>query len=234
MTLSEFADPSYRHCIVFCKLSAREALSIEKCLPSRLDVYPMWFYYSEEIQEQHLSVLLDSVLIECISRLSIPRGKTKKDRVHAVLCHFVATRSQVMRSSKDQLQTLLSRAPVTSEDSQLLVPRLARYFGDIYGKKVFEALCRPLSPQVCVFEPIDTPKICWSALPITDLVHRLRKLTIEVLSDCIRGLPSKGRPSITCRSRQKTCNGLAIHIRDRVNFLQCIGPSTVCDILLCY
>jgi hypothetical protein len=139
-----------------------------------------------------------------------------------------------MHSSKAQLQALLSRAPVSPEDSQLLVPRLATYFGDIYGKKVFKALCRPLSPQVCVFEPIDTPKIHWSALPITDLVHRLHKLTIEVLSDCIRGLPLKGRPLITCRSRQKTCNGLAIHIRDRVNFLQCIGPSTVCDILLCY
>jgi len=39
--------------------------SVEKCLPSRLDVYPRWFYYSEE----NLSALLqlDNVLVELIS-----------------------------------------------------------------------------------------------------------------------------------------------------------------------
>jgi len=92
-------------------------LSVEKCLPSRLDVYPIWFYYSEEIQEQHLSVLLDSVLV---SRLSVPRGKTKKDDVRAVLYHFVATRLRVMHSSKDhQLQTLLPRTPNVLDEDEL-------------------------------------------------------------------------------------------------------------------
>jgi hypothetical protein len=77
-------------------------------------------------------------------------------------------------------------------------------------------------------------RISWSSLPLKDLVQRLHKLTIEVLSECIRGFPSNGRPTINSRPRQKTCNGLANHIRARVNFLQSVGPSTVCDILLCY
>ncbi|KAG1784928.1 uncharacterized protein HD556DRAFT_173979 [Suillus plorans] len=63
--------------------------------------------------------------------------------------------------------------------------------------------------------------------------HRTHRFVSSILStcrksvDCIHGLPSKGRPSINRRSRQKTCNGLAVHIRDRVNFLQYIGPSTL-------
>ena len=63
-----------------------------RCMLSRLDDYLIWFYYSDDVQEQNLSVLLDSVLVECVSRLSVSSGKTKKDHVHAVLCHFVATR----------------------------------------------------------------------------------------------------------------------------------------------
>ncbi|KAG1729878.1 uncharacterized protein EDB91DRAFT_1085649 [Suillus paluster] len=63
-----------------------------------------------------------------------------------------------MHSSKDQLQILLSRTPIIAEGSQL-IPCLARYFGDMYGKNVFEALCQPPPPQVCVFDPVDVPKI---------------------------------------------------------------------------
>src|SRR5258708_5909844 len=53
--------------------------------------------------------------------------------------------------------------------------------------------------------PYDVPKIHWSALPITDLVQRLHKLT-----DCIHGLPLKGCPLINCHSCQKACNSLSL------------------------
>ncbi|KAG2039652.1 hypothetical protein BDR03DRAFT_980585 [Suillus americanus] len=136
----------------------------------------------------------------------------------------------VMQSSEDQLHTLLSSTAMVTDCSQLLVPQLARYFSDTYGKEVFAALCRPPPPpHVYIFEPLDVPLISWSALPLADLVHRLHKLTVEVLSDCICGLPTKGCLSINGHLRQKTCNGLAVHIQDRVNFLQCIGSSTPCD-----
>ncbi|KAG1873527.1 hypothetical protein DFJ58DRAFT_362573 [Suillus subalutaceus] len=50
-------------------LSSRESLSVEKCLPLRLDVYLRWFRYrdSEEIQEQNLPALLDNVLAHFIA-----------------------------------------------------------------------------------------------------------------------------------------------------------------------
>ncbi|KAG1904468.1 uncharacterized protein F5891DRAFT_45668 [Suillus fuscotomentosus] len=53
-------------------------------------------------------------------------------------------------------------------------------------------------------------------------------------AECIRGLPVRGHPAISSQSCPKMSNGLACHIRDCALFLQCIGPSTVCDVLLCY
>ncbi|KAG1808901.1 uncharacterized protein BJ212DRAFT_1302803 [Suillus subaureus] len=53
------------------------------------------------------------------------------------------------------------------EGSQLLVPQLARYFGDMYRKEVFVALCQLPPLQVCVFEPLN-------------LVQRFHKLTVKV------------------------------------------------------
>ncbi|KAG0708596.1 hypothetical protein DFH29DRAFT_424417 [Suillus ampliporus] len=90
MTPSEFADASYHHCVVFRELSSREALSVDKCLSSRLDVYPIWFYYGEEIQEQHLSVLLDSVLVECVSRLF--RRSVRKNEKGSCACSATSFR----------------------------------------------------------------------------------------------------------------------------------------------
>lgn len=52
-------------------------LSVEQYLSSRLDVYPKWFYYDDELQEQKLSALLDNVLVECFSSLCFAR-KIKK------------------------------------------------------------------------------------------------------------------------------------------------------------
>lgn len=84
-------------------------------MPSRQDVYPRWFYYSNEYQEQTPFSLLDNVLIQCVSHLSILRGKSKKDRVRAILSHFVATQRRVMQSSKDQLPDLLSTTAIIAE-----------------------------------------------------------------------------------------------------------------------
>jgi hypothetical protein len=88
--------------------------------------------------------------------------------------------------------------------------------------------------QVHVFDSLNSPRIGWSSLPLKDLVQRLDKLTIQVLSECIRGLPSNGHPTLNSCSRQKTCNSLANHIRARAHFLQSVGSIIVCNILLCY
>jgi len=60
IALSEIADTDYRHCVVFCKLSSREVLSIQYP-SSKLIAFPMWFYYGEEVLDQNLSSILDNV-----------------------------------------------------------------------------------------------------------------------------------------------------------------------------
>ena len=75
MTLSEIADMNYRHCVVFCKLSPRKVLSIQKYLSSKLIAFPMRFYYGEEVLDQNFSSVLDNVLIPCVSMQLLPRTK---------------------------------------------------------------------------------------------------------------------------------------------------------------
>ena len=76
IALDEIIDTNYCHCIVFCKLSSREVLSIQKCLSSKSIAFPMWFYYSEEVLHQNFSSVMDNVLIDSVSRFSsgLPRG----------------------------------------------------------------------------------------------------------------------------------------------------------------
>jgi len=60
IALSEIADTDYRHCIVFCKLSSHEVLSIQYP-SSKLIAFLMRFYYGEEVLEWNLSSILDNV-----------------------------------------------------------------------------------------------------------------------------------------------------------------------------
>jgi hypothetical protein len=66
--------------------------SIEKCLSSKLIVFPMWFYYGEEVLDQNSSLVLDNVLIDCVSFLS-----------KSAVSHFMGTRRNIMQLNEEQL-----------------------------------------------------------------------------------------------------------------------------------
>ena len=170
-------------CVVFCKLSSREVLSIQKCLFSKLIAFPMWF--SHEVLDQNFSSVLDNVLIDCVSRFSpnLPRARSKKEHVRMLLSHSMATRRNIMQLNEEQLQEALSGSTTTSaETPSQLVPWLARHFRDLYGQKFFLPLCRPPA-QIYALDLLDAPRISWSSLicsSFKDLIQRLHKLTIEV------------------------------------------------------
>ncbi|KIK79167.1 hypothetical protein PAXRUDRAFT_162031 [Paxillus rubicundulus Ve08.2h10] len=74
----------------------------------------------------------------------------------------------------------------------------------------------------------------WATLPLNDLTHCLVVLHLDILTKYIWCLLAQRRPTLNSRSRQKTCNGLIIHICEWLKYLLTVGYSMVCDILLCY
>ncbi|KAG1803852.1 uncharacterized protein HD556DRAFT_1484364 [Suillus plorans] len=98
--------------------------------------FPRWMYYSDGVVEVNLSSLFDKVLLDCVCRLSLPRERSKKSRLHAVLSHFTYTRMTLLRSDEDRLRAILSSATVHAQCTSPLLPLLATYFSSLYGDRI--------------------------------------------------------------------------------------------------
>ena len=71
-------------------------------------------------------------------------------------------------------------------------------------------------------------------MPLDDLVSRLHRLTMDIVSVSIQHLPSEGHPSINRCSRRRTCVGLIQHILSHACYLEYAGAVAICDIYLTY
>ncbi|KAN0076738.1 hypothetical protein V8E55_010593 [Tylopilus felleus] len=101
-----------------------------------------------------------------------------------------------------------------------VVPLVSVYFDTLYG------LEPPHTIHAFSNDPasVHNPGLEWVHLPLDDLVSRLHRLTMDILSASI--LPPAGRPSINRRSRRRTCVGLIQHILSRACCLETATDKT--------
>lgn len=126
---------------------------------------------------------------------------------------------------------LLADVCIPEDCARNLLPVLYVHLVDMYGIEVAVVLSQPvLHPYFAI--PSIGSDFAWSTFSLEDLVPRLRNFPIDTLSQAIRRLPAQGRPTVHPRSRIKTANGLAVHIRACLSFLESAGSPIVGDIWL--
>ncbi|KAG2746807.1 hypothetical protein P692DRAFT_20738814 [Suillus brevipes Sb2] len=154
------------------------------------------------------------------------RPRTKADHVNVIAQHCLRTRSVFADLPRSAVDETLAAVVLPSGCERRLAPLLSAHFLGLYGDEVAAALrCPP--PGCYASNHLDCSRVPWSALSIEVLVRRLCTLSIDVLSQCIRRLPPNGRPVLNTRSRTKTSNSLACHVRDRAMYLQALDADSV-------
>ncbi|KAN0101168.1 hypothetical protein V8E55_001152, partial [Tylopilus felleus] len=96
------------------------------------------------------------------------------------------------------------------------------YFDTLYG------LEPPYTIHAFSDDPasVHNPGLEWVHLPLDDLVSRLHRLTMDILSASIQHLPSEGHPSINRCSRRRTCVGLIQRILSHACYLETATDKT--------
>ncbi|KAN0081651.1 hypothetical protein V8E55_009275 [Tylopilus felleus] len=102
------------------------------------------------------------------------------------------------------------------------LPLTSVYFDTLYG------LEPPHTIHAFSDDPasVHNPGLEWVHLPLDDLVSRLHRLTMDILSVSIQHLPSEGHPSINRCSRRRTCVGLIQHILSHACYLETATDKT--------
>ncbi|KAG1848373.1 hypothetical protein C8R48DRAFT_408716 [Suillus tomentosus] len=89
MSPSDFESSSYRHCLIFRKMASTCTRSVASSIALRLEQYPSWLYYTDDLIVRILSALSVPVLAKCSLVLgSKVKRASKADHVQQILQTF--------------------------------------------------------------------------------------------------------------------------------------------------
>ena len=235
LPLQYFENPLYTHCRLMKLFHARLSLPslVSELLEFHKDEYPQWLFYEDDVRRRNLSALNGDVLAH--SSASLPRRskiRNKSAYIDSILAQLHEFRDIVFEGFV-RLPSIIADISLPVNCNRQRVPLSLVYLEAMFGKEVAVMLWKP----TCIISARGSEVMVtldWATVPRNELVQRLNDVSFEDVCNSIRHISLGEQQDVSMRSRRKACTGLVEHVLQRIEFLESVSLSELCDIYLAY